>query len=542
MGKQVELFGRILEISDERMVDIMVHREVKLIAEETVKDVKNVFAKHKTIEDLMNHKNFVSFLFALVYTKCEDFLQANGISIIEGSEIQEMAHRNLRPYFSETFEKMENEYRRILIFEDNNKDSKLRKLYKDSTLRKELEQAAYMEVYDLIPIIQHLLKKKGIANDPITIKAEQEGAGLFKYLQENRLEKYQAYEIAYQLFCSDPTEPEYYDWCILNFPEEISNLVKLERVVGYEPSREVLEGGLRALFNYMPHNTEDQTIVLKERLEKIRAEIGIKESDTINRVDKLLYQFDLEARTFQNIEFPSRELKKRAEADYREIAGYCKEIERISESECETYRNFINSKSYIPEIAAIFINQIDERKKTIWKQEDAEQLDKIFMDTDINNQESVHKSISAIEDIGRTDDKDNYINALKGMDEENKKLFRNYHEWQNKKFMEKYLLQVILFSVGIVGMILGIGVIVLVVAVIVTLIKARKIKKMKEVWELLSLKGRLLHPQLLKYEKMENNRITSATQKENFIVCDSCGKEINPTAQFCKFCGSKISK
>ncbi len=542
MVEKIEIFGKDLELDDERLLDLIIHREVRRVAKETVEDIKNIFAKHKTIEELVNHEEAFFVLFALVFLKCGKFLEELDITEIDGDDIQKLYHEEPTNYFWDSFENLKNEYKKILIFEESNQESKLRKLYNDLSMRQELEQAAYMDVYELIPLIQYLLQQKGIADNPITLEDEEEGVELFEYLKVNKLEKRQAYEIAYQLFCTDPSEPEYYDWCILHFPEEISNLVQLERLAGYEPTRTLLEKGLQALFEKMPHSTEEETVLVKKKMEEIRTNVGISESDTIKKVDKMLYQFDLEARTFQNIEFATRELRKKAEEDYLELSKVCEGVEQFDENSCEQHREAICKKDYVQEIVDIFIKKIDDRKITIWKEEDAVKIEKIFLKTNINDEASIRNSVSEIESIGRTDDKMNYINALTGMNNENKELFIKFYEWKDRKFIRKYLIQVILWIAGIVSLLSGIGILVIIIAVIYTMFKAKKINKMKKTWELLTLNGKLVHPQLLSGQNIEINNEVKIEIEEDKMFCKSCGKEINSSDLFCKYCGTKIEK
>lgn len=533
MSKRIEIFGRELELDDARMFDIMIHNTVKEIASRVGKETEELFTNEKNTEKMVSMSETINqALIAKGLLGCREFLEEIGVEDVENAEIFVTTKGN---YFIKEWERFVDSYIRACAMNDETELRRMQRIYRSRDFVKKLGKSMYMDVYRWIPNIENLIQDRGIPLRVITIRDEEKAVGLFKLLKKNS-----DYDIAYRLLETDPTEQEYYEYCIITFPEQIEALVELERYIGYEPRKDTLEKGLKVLFDKSPHDTEEQTLELKEELKRISKVIGISDSDTIKKVDKMLKQFDIEARTFQNIEFETRELRRKAEIDYQELAKICENIEVFDEACCTERRKVISEGNYVQEIADIFLRKIEDRKTTIWQKEDAVEIEKVFLNTNIDNEYSIRNSVSEIEHIGRTDDKINYINALNEMNDENKKLFVRYNEWKDKNFFQKYWGQIILWSVGAISLFLEMGVIVIVIAIAFTIYKARKNINMKKNWKILTLDGKLVHPQLL-YQNINIRNQNEAVNNEKNL-CKNCGKEIDSSDTFCGYCGTKIEK
>lgn len=77
---------------------------------------------------------------------------------------------------------------------------------------------------------------------------EDRGAELFQLLKKTKLDLKQCYEIAYKIFEADPTEQEYYEYCMLEFPEETDNLLHLQQITGLALQKSILEKALKKMF------------------------------------------------------------------------------------------------------------------------------------------------------------------------------------------------------------------------------------------------------------------------------------------------------
>lgn len=98
-------------------------------------------------------------------------------------------------------------------------------MYKEAADR--LATAVYMDVYDWVYILERMISQSGLSIEPITMEDEQEATNLFTNLQNAHLDSTQQYNIAFQLFETNPCEREYYEHCLKQFPEQQKNLLSI---------------------------------------------------------------------------------------------------------------------------------------------------------------------------------------------------------------------------------------------------------------------------------------------------------------------------
>ena len=57
------------------------------------------------------------------------------------------------------------------------------------------------------------------------------------------------------------------------------------------------------MYNKLPHETEEETLVIKRELDRIQKILNIDDTKIYKKVNELVREFDLKARTFQDILF-----------------------------------------------------------------------------------------------------------------------------------------------------------------------------------------------------------------------------------------------
>ena len=537
MSNNVELFDKNLEISDELLRDIKFHIEMQGIAQKTAQAVNKLFQNEKDIDKLISvfEENITEY-YGTALGDCEGYF-------LEQYEQYESCRLNppfeRQKIFKGFFSVFIEDYLSAVMSGEESLKQFKKSLGK---YKEECRKTAYMDVYDWIPSIESEMIKQGIFTEVITPENEVQGEKLFNGLKNACKNGSRAYEIAFKLFETDPTAEEYYKFCMLQFPEQMVNLIVLYKLVGFTLSNEFLNTALNNLFKKMPHNNEKETLTVKKRLEEIQEVVDISQSNVVQKVDDLLKRFDIEARTFKNITFDTRELRHQAENDYNKLAEICKVVESEDEETCKQRKEWIENQNFIPEIAAMYIKKLDSRIECIWKAEDSEKLNAIFLNTDIYAKNSIEQSIQQIDSIGRTKDKERYIDALKGINEENLENIRKYKEWMGLSFLDKYGV-----SMGLVvgGIILNsfseIGMLLLGVGIVFWIRERMKAGKLKKIWGLLTLNGEIIHPQLLQeWEGVKNGYSYNQNELSKQTYCPVCGKENAKDAKYCIHCGEKL--
>lgn len=513
MTEQVFLFGKVLEIDEALKNDIKLRVHMMEIGSQLRIKIQKMFSSINELYDFLGIREAaVEMVYTFLYRSGIDYLHNQGITNFNYEDIELISK-----WFSEKYEdlvvelvdyRVENE--EVVVsrgLSGIRKEHELKKLERKSILKiqEEFMDMGFMDAMELIGMIEIVINNANIPITPITVEDEDKGVALFKELK--KMEGTEAYEIAFQLFQIDPTEVEYYEYCMLEFPEETDNLLHLQQITGLALQKSILEKALKKMFEKMPHNTEEETLIIKNKLENIQKEVDISNNKIVKKVDQLLYDFDIQERTFCNILFDTREMKRAAEKDFDKLDTICGNLESMSEEECEKKKQLISEEETVIEIKQLFLEKIDNRIKRIWIEEDSEKIINIFTHTNIYEKSSILQSIKAINDIGRTDDKKRYIDALNGINNDTLCIIRAYKEWENKKTLRKYGLLIVLLALGVCLIPFGIGIIVVLVGAILLAMKLIKVHKMKKTWNLLTLNGEVIHPQILVDDIKEENTV-----------------------------------
>lgn len=421
MSKSFELFNQTLVIDDELYLDIQLHNAVKVCAKNAQNDFLNRYNKLGDLDTVIKKGiDNAHDTLEKAASMCVEFLTSLEIYNVSPAEILRQMKGS---YFLEEFEQLEDWYVSLLN-DEAQKDayrtarrknrSKWRSagfglnnamagaaqagvlnlasgtvhgavnlvgksfsvigasmskgsMYKEASKR--LANAIYMDVYDWIYLLESFIAHNGYSIDSISIEDERDAVNLFSNLKNMHVSGNQAYRIAFELFETNPCEFEYYEYCVQRFPEQQKNLIQLADYCNINASL-LSEPILEKIFNTMPHQTEEETILLHEKLKDKQTELGITHSSTLDKTEKLLHDFDVAARTFHGILYETRDLRASAEKDYDILTECCANVNTSDISECEQIKEKILDGNYDPQILQLFLNQISLRISSI-KHEDA---------------------------------------------------------------------------------------------------------------------------------------------------------------------------
>lgn len=198
-------------------------------------------------------------------------------------------------------------------------------MFSRAETRERLANTLYLDVFDLVYVMERTIKTANIAIRPITPTDERKAGSLFENLKTLNLDYAQAYDVAFQIFQTNPSEYEYYEYCMKRFSYQQPNLIQIGEYCQADLSK-ITESIFEQIFSQMPHETEEETLRLHEKLIEKKNELGVSRSVTIDEVAKMLRDFDVAARTFHNETYNTRELRAKAEADDHQLAAICTKI------------------------------------------------------------------------------------------------------------------------------------------------------------------------------------------------------------------------
>lgn len=520
MSFKINIFGNNLEFSEEQMLGFKIQAFMNDLEEELCIRIQNMFNTAGGLTNLsVNLGKNIKAIYQIMYEETYQYVkrlnlldnvQISDIAMIKISDFEKILLAEYKEFDQQMCQiKYAAELNMDMDGVPSDKRKELHLKYEKEQyyeMEKRYEYRLHQDMYVFMSNLYVYFSTKKIPIEIPDLETEESAAATFEHLKSFRGSKEEAYAYAYQIFKINPTMHQYYEYCMLRFPEQLDRLFMLYRAVEFGIVPEFADKMIENLFKKMPHDTEEETLVIKNILDNVQKVIDIRENKTVKKVEKLMTDFDEQARTYREILFSTREIRKQAEQDYGILRGKYPNIQMMQEEECKNAKEWIKEQNYVPEIAAIFLDEVDKKIKNIWASEDSEKFKTVFQNTDILKAESIDQAVQVIRAVGRTEDKERYIAALQGMNEENFVKFENSEKWENLPAIKKCLINGAVLFVGLLLMPYSDTAWVISVAgLIILFYRTRKIKKEKKVWNLLTVDGTILHHQLR--ERIENDHI-----------------------------------
>ena len=530
----VEIFERTLELDAQKLCGVRLEAFMGRLKEKVLDEVRKIFNKYVNFRELIIQIDWVedqgeNICKTLSQEVLDYARKISGLNDIELAELKNRcndtmlldAFRDLRRGSKEQILQVELELRAYNISKEE-RAKKAREVEKrpynqmkcrfEECVESDIDSIMY-EAYLIIPmnLVEHEEKKKASL--------------AFQRLKE-ATDRKQEYDLAFTTLQLDPTREEYYKYCMMEFPEQLDGLIEIYCGVGFKVQETFFDKVSKNMYNKLPHETEEETLVIKRELDRIQKILNIDDTKIYKKVNELVREFDLKARTFQDILFSTREIKQQAEEDYSILCNKYKDIQAMSEEECKEAKIWISEQEFVPEISTLFKKKMDERVGDIWKEEDERKFIKLFDNVDLFDEKSKDLAIKIIQQVGRTEDKERYINALRAVNEQNINELKKYKEWEQKTTLQKY---------GVFGEIAGIGILIcffsdigilcILLGGILLMAQQIQFSKRKKIWNVLTINGIIVHPQLQqaleeKEDETDKNNLIYRRRGENENIID----------------------
>lgn len=356
--------------------------------------------------------------------------------------------------------------------------------------------------HDIEVVLFDFMEKKLMAKEPnllapISNSSKNEAKRIFENLTKTQNNDELAYKMSYRLLCTDPSDAEYYIYLANRFPDEKKNIVKLAMLL-YLDVNDILKDELQGIIKKYPCDNEENAKVLKNELMKFMGIYDIKKLDCLDQVDEYLKQKDIEARTFNDVIYETREQKQKASLDFEELALKCSGLERKGEEQCRNLKNNIIQSDYVQQIKDEFIKKIDDRIDDIWSSEDRSVLNALLIGVIAYDEENKKECIEKVQREGRTAEKQKYIDAIEALTPENIIKAKKYLKHKDKpKFVLYFwnllsIIPVVVFWIEAWWQ----GVIAGFIAILFFGYISNKYEEEKNMWDLLTVGGIAVNPVL----------------------------------------------
>lgn len=216
-------------------------------------------------------------------------------------------------------------------------------------------------------------------------------------------DKNQAYKLAYEMFKTDPTEREYYEYCMINYPEELAGLFSMYKVVGFEVKQDYVESMFRNYYKKMPHKTKRELLQIKNQFDVIQNVIGFFDTDIYKKVEKA------------RIKHEKREQKEKLKQE--KLEQQKKDLELKRDLQKRTVYGTVYDSLEDAEKAKAEHNKVDVLKEQLLTTKSQKKRYEIFLkfDMDINNVDAKSRYDQLKEKVSTKEPVSEKINILYGI-------------------------------------------------------------------------------------------------------------------------------
>ena len=401
-------------------------------------------------------------------------------------------------------------------------------------------------------------------------KDSSEAEAIYKNLLDGNIPTSDQEKLAYSLIKLDPSNKLYYEHIFCRLPQAKYEIAAIAQVLSIDLS-DLIEKDILSNFDLKAISCEEDALEMMDDLKVSMEKFCVTSSSRKTELEKILHDFDIKARTYDDVLYDTRELRSKAEKDDQNLfelhgdvnsidkescsrflaeieymqcttvvknkhlqllnaritaidneylGGLLSSLEISNEDECNCLKDVINQYDAPEATKTPYITRVEKRLYTIWAAEDFERFSDLFKQTPVGDSAAVGETCALIQREGRTETKEQLVKALYLLNE------------NEVAAAAKYALAK---ESGMLASLLNMG--------------------KKESYMILTLNGRLMHLAIEESMKTQKEAKGSGLLgglgklKNSFgfgkaagtdKTCPNCGKQINQDAKFCPSCGNKL--
>ncbi|WP_236873879.1 hypothetical protein [Clostridioides difficile] len=241
------------------------------------------------------------------------------------------------------------------------------KIFNDPSTLDVLSEVIYLAILDIkYSYIKFLENNAGLQFGYIHEEEEEEANVILSNIKGRNLDEEEKINLIKGLIDLNPYMESLYTYIVDNFGDENMEVSKMASYFGFNIEPYKLSLVENKLIN-LETNTEEETILAKQLILKEVNRLGINSKvNGIEELDRKLNQFDIEARTVDNILFETREKANLARQEKLDIESIIKNLDENNEENLVNIKKEIESRNFKTEIANLYIDRINNHIKNLY--------------------------------------------------------------------------------------------------------------------------------------------------------------------------------
>ena len=240
-------------------------------------------------------------------------------------------------------------------------------VYHDKKTQKKLFDAVYTDIFELHYLLASLINDNTkLSLDVILPEDEKKASTLLNNIQKLDLPTEKAQRLLIQALNLNPFSSSIYQYIFNYFPDDMESCFSLTDYITANNALSFLSEELAKYYSTLSSDTEEQALQTKELLLQRMKQYHMSSSQELDDINKKLEAFDLAARTYKGVEYPTREARNKVEADINSLLNQISELGSINSKNIKSWnqlKSTLNSGNYEKQTVEIISNKIEEKIK-----------------------------------------------------------------------------------------------------------------------------------------------------------------------------------
>ena len=247
-----------------------------------------------------------------------------------------------------------------------------KKIYNNAQTKSDLYNAIYDDVYNLHYIIAQVIKENSdVRISIISRQDEKQAETLLHNIQRMDLSEQKEKDLLVQALGLNPFFGKLYQYIFNKYSEDSENCFAFAEYCYASKVFEFLKAELKSYYATLAVDTEENALKSKQLLLDRMALWHMSSSSELEDINAKLKAFDLAARTYEGVEYPTREERNKVASDVKNFTDQLTALGGISYANIEglnQIKKAVNTGEYAAQTREIILNKIDVMVKARLKE------------------------------------------------------------------------------------------------------------------------------------------------------------------------------
>ena len=247
-----------------------------------------------------------------------------------------------------------------------------RKIYNDAQTKSDLYDAVYNDVYNLHYIIAQVVKENADVRISIISRQDEKQADtLLHNIQRMDLSEQKEKDLLVQALKLNPFFDKLYQYIFNKYSEESENCFAFAEYCYASSVFGFLKAELKSYYATLAVDTEENALQSKQLLLDRMNLWHMSSSSELDDINAKLKAFDLAARTYEGVEYPTREARNKVASDVQRFTDELKALGALNYANIEglnKIKKTVNTEEYAEQTREIILNKIDSMVKARLKE------------------------------------------------------------------------------------------------------------------------------------------------------------------------------